>query len=222
MQKQKSSESCTSELWHHVQILHKNSFAFPWAVGEEVKRVAYLHMAWEQNNVTLENMLQNNIISGTRNNVVRPSYILEVGRGCMHGYDKVETRPCHGRKGPSCAAVRALMSPALCFKEEQHANVLCKKCADKEQGLFTVALCNVAKVTPHFLMLLFWRWCLHLNGLILSSLNLLVEGVFINLKHFVCLFYFRQQIRQPAFYLAKLTVKIEQPHFSDNFCSCHI
>lgn len=49
-------------------------------------------------------------------------------------------------KRPSCAAVRALMSSALCFKEEQHANVLRKKCADKEQGLFAMALCNVAQV----------------------------------------------------------------------------
>lgn len=64
----------------------------------------------------------------------------------MHGNDRVETRLCHGRTRPSCAAVRELMSSALCFKEEQHANVLCKKCSDKEQGLFTMALCNVAKV----------------------------------------------------------------------------
>lgn len=69
--------------------------------------------------------------------------------------DCVETRLCHGRKRPSCAAVRALMSSALCFKEEQHGNALCKRCADKEQGLFTMALRNVAKVRAHFLTLLF-------------------------------------------------------------------
>lgn len=64
----------------------------------------------------------------------------------VRGNDRVETRLCHGRTRPSCAAVRALMSSALCFKEEQHANALCKKCADKEQGLLAMALCNVAKV----------------------------------------------------------------------------
>lgn len=54
--KQSRIESCTSELWHHVEILHKKSSALPWAVGEEVKRVAYLHVTWEQNNVPLVHM----------------------------------------------------------------------------------------------------------------------------------------------------------------------
>lgn len=55
-QKQRITWSCTSELWHHVEILHKKSSALPWAVGEEVKCVAYLHVAWEQNNVPLVHM----------------------------------------------------------------------------------------------------------------------------------------------------------------------
>lgn len=44
--------SCTSELRHHIEILHENSSALPWAVGVEVKCIAYLRMAWEKKNVT--------------------------------------------------------------------------------------------------------------------------------------------------------------------------
>lgn len=39
---------CTSELWHHVQVLHINTSARPWAVGKEVKCIAYLRMTWKQ------------------------------------------------------------------------------------------------------------------------------------------------------------------------------
>lgn len=38
----------TSELRHHVQVLHENGSARPWAVGIEVKCIAYLRMAWKQ------------------------------------------------------------------------------------------------------------------------------------------------------------------------------
>lgn len=47
-----TTESCTSELRHHIEILHENSSALPWAVGVEVKCIAYLRMAWEKKNVT--------------------------------------------------------------------------------------------------------------------------------------------------------------------------
>lgn len=36
---------CTSELRHHIQVLHKNGSATPRAVGKEVQCIAYLGMA---------------------------------------------------------------------------------------------------------------------------------------------------------------------------------
>lgn len=75
------------------------------------------------------------------------------------------------------------MSSALCFKEEQHGNALCKRCADEERGLFTMALCNVAKVRTHFLMLPLWRWSLHL------FLNSLIQRIFFFFKSVAAVWY---------------------------------